>query len=237
MNYGINDAANLHIKKKSDGKMFLSTPYANTTTNEWSADQIEARAKGVRAIIWNRNKQSTLTVEFEVFELKWLAMQAGSDWVTGDADVLRKEVVTTNDVGTADLKGAPVNGSISVFKLGSDGTTLEEEVETVEVADKQITVTDVMNAKLAVFYMETVKDAKKLIFEFDKYPENFEIYGDVMITPKDGGKSEFVQMHWGNAKPQNSFSISFDTANPTNLSITFDLLPDENGEIATYTKI
>lgn len=237
MNFGIKDAANLFIKKKSDGKMFLYTPYANVTTNEWTADQVEARAKGVRAIIWNHNKQSTLNVECEVFEMKWLAMMAGSDWITGSTEVLRREVVTTDELGAATLSGTPVENSLSVFELGSDGVSFDSEVEGATVSGNELTITDLVNTKIVVFYMEAVENAKKLTFKFDKYPENFEIFGDVMITPKDGGNPEFVQMHWGNAKPQSNFTITLDAANPTNLSITFDLLPDENGDMATYTHI
>ncbi len=237
MIYGIKDAANLYIKNKADGKMFLYTPYANVTTNEWSADRVYAMAKGVRAIGWDHNKESTLTVESEVFDLKWLAMMAGSDWVEGSTDVLRREVVTTDELGAATLTGTPVADSISVFELDADGVSHKLEIEDVTVTGSEITATGANNKKLAVYYMESVAEARQLTFRFDKYPANFEIFGDVMITPKTGGKKEFVQMHWGNTKPQNNFTITLDSTNPTNLSITFDILPDENGAMATYTHI
>lgn len=236
--FGIKDAANLHIKSKSDGKMFLYTPYANVTTNDWSADQVEARAKGVKAIIWNTNKESTLTVESEVFDLKWLAMLAGNDWVDGSVDVLRREVVMLDELGSGTLTGTPIKESISVYEtVDGEAVILGEEVADATVTGSKIESTGLSNKRVIVFYMEQVADAKTLKFTFDKYPENFEIYGDVMITPKSGGADEFVQMHWGNAKPQSNFSITMDAAAPTNLSITFDILPDENGDMATYTHI
>lgn len=237
MIYGIKDAANLFIKSKADGKIFLYSDYANVTTNEWSADQVEARAKGVRAIVWNHNKQSTLNIECEVFDLKWLAMMAGNDWIEGSADVLRREVVTTDELGTATLTGMPIEDSVSAFEIDTDGISHKTEIENITINGSEITVADANNKKIAVFYMESVAEARQLTFRFDKYPANFEIYGDVMITRKTGSGEEFVQMHWGNVRPQNNFTITLDSSNPTNLSITFDVLPDENGDMATYTVI
>lgn len=236
--YGIKDAANLFIKSKADGKMFLYTPYANVTTNDWSADQVEARAKGVKAIVWDTNKESTLTVESEVFDLKWLAMLAGNDWVEGSTDVLRREVVLLDELGSGELTGTPVEESVSAYEVvDGEAVILGEEVTDITVAGNQIESTGLSNKRIIVFYMEKATNAKTLKFTFDKYPENFEIYGDVMITPKSGGAHEFVQMHWGNAKPQSNFSITMDATSSTNLSVTFDILPDENGDMATYTHI
>ena len=247
MFYGIKDAANLTIKTiekgGKEGKIFLYTPYANVTTNEWSSDRVYAMAKGVKAIGWDHNKESTLTVESEVFDLKWLAMVAGSDWITASVgngfDLLRREILKGDETGSITISGSPVEGTVSVFILDTDGVSHKEEVDGVTIGEGN-TVTDIKlsGEDVVVYYMEKVESGvTQLSFPFDKYPANFEIYGDVMITPRTGEAVEFVQMRWGNAKPQGNFTITMDAGTPTNLSTTFDLLPDKNNNFATYTII
>lgn len=247
MFYGIKDVANLTIKTiekgGKEGKIFLYTPYANVTTNEWSSDRVYAMAKGVRAIGWDHSKEGTLTVESEVFDLKWLAMVAGSDWITASVgngfDLLRREILKGDKTGSITLSRTPVEDTVSVFILDTDSVSHKEEIDDVTVGEGNV----ITNIKLAgedvvVYYMEKVESgATQLSFPFDKYPANFEIYGDVMITPRTGEAVEFVQMRWGNAKPQGNFTITMDATTPTNLSTTFDLFPDKNNNLATYTII
>lgn len=237
MIYGLRDAANITLKGKADGKIFLHSNYANASTNEWSSDQVEAMAKGVRAIIWNTNKQSTFTTEMETFELKWLALMAGSDWVTGATEILRREVHTADATGKITLKATPVTNSISVFELDTDRLTQIKEVASPTVTTKDVTAITMKDKLVVAYYMESVPTGKTLTFSFDKYPANFEIFADVMITPKSGGSAEFVQIHYPNAKPQANFTLSMDATAPTNLSVTFDLLPDEKGNMAYYKQI
>lgn len=237
MIYGLKDAANLTLKGKADKKIFLYSDYANASTNEWTSDQVVANAKGVRAIIWNTNKQSTFTTEMETFELKWLALLAGSDWVTGATEILKREVHTADEDGKVTLTGTPVADSVSVYELDTDLLTQVKEVATPTVESKDVTAIAMANKTVVVYYVESVAEGKTLTFAFDKYPANFEIFADVMITPKGGGADEFVQIHYPNAKPQANFTLNMDAAAPTNLSITFDLLPDEKGNMAYYKQI
>lgn len=237
MIYGLKDAANVLLKGKADKKVFLYSDYANASTNEWSSDQVVANAKGVRAIIWNTNKQSTFTTEMETFELKWLALLAGSDWVEGETEILKREVLTADATGKVTLKGTPVADSVSVYELDADLLTHKTEVADPTVETNTVTALGMADKTVAVYYIENVATGKTLTFAFDKYPANFEIFADVMITPKGGGADEFVQIHYPNAKPQANFTLNMDATAPTNLSITFDLLPDEKGNMAYYKQV
>lgn len=237
MIYGLKDAANVTLKGKADKKIFLYSDYANASTNEWSSDQVIANAKGVRAIVWNTNKQSTFTIEMETFELKWLALLTGSDWVEGATEILRREVLTADEMGEVTLTGTPIEDSVSVYELDSSLLTQVKEVTNPTVSGNKVTATEMADKTVAVYYIESVAKGKTLTFAFDKYPANFEIFADVMITPKGGGADEFVQIHYPNAKPQANFSLSMDANAPTNLSITFDLLPDEKGNMAYYKQV
>lgn len=240
--YGIKDSANFTIKYKSGtnkGKIFAYADYATTTTNEWSSDQVYARSKDVNAIRWDYNKNSTLAVDMEIFDLRWIAMLAGTDIVEGSKDILKREVLTLDATKKASIKGTPVTGSLSVFKLEDDGLTNGDELTAdtgYTISTKEITVTNgAKGDRIVVFYMESVADAKSFTIEANKFPENFEIFADTMIRKTDG-EDEFVQIHYLNVKPQSAFTITMDASAITTLSVTFDVLKDTaSSDMAEYT--
>ncbi|REK76307.1 hypothetical protein [Paenibacillus paeoniae] len=248
MNYGIKDAANLTIRKKSDKGIFLYTPYANVTTNEWTSDQVYANVKGSRAIRWDNNKQGKLTVSLEVFDLKWLAMLAGADWSKGKTDMFVRKELTADAANSITLPSTPKAGSVSIFQLLDDKVTHAEEQlvgdptqneNEYSLTGQKITLnaaTAPENAVFVVYYQaETAVTAKTLEIKANKHPEAFEIIGDTFIRPKDGGEDEFVQMFYPNARPVSNFTITMDSGNVTNLEIVFDLFPDADQNLAVYT--
>ena len=246
--YGIKDSANLTIKYKSGdkkGKIFAYADYATVTTNEWTSEQIFARSKSVNAIRWDYNKQSTLAVDMEVFDLRWIAMLGGTDLATEAKDILKREVLTLGTNKTAELVGTPKTGTLSVFNLEEDGVTNGTELVsgtgytiggTGETSAKTITVTGGKEGdKIVVYYMTTVANTTSFTIEANKFPDNFEIYADTMIRKTDGA-DEFVQIHYLNVKPQSAFTITMDANGITTLSVTFDILKDSASDaMAEYT--
>lgn len=65
-NYAISDSANFYLKEKKTGQIALYTKYANSTSTEFTSEQIYANAKGTRAVRFDYNKQGTMTVALEV---------------------------------------------------------------------------------------------------------------------------------------------------------------------------
>lgn len=246
MIYGIKDCANLTITRKKDGLPFLHTDYANVTTNEWTSERVYANAKGTRSIGWDYDKQSTMTVETELFDLKFLSMLAGSDIVSGEADVLKREIVHIGAGMTASLKETPVAGSINVIPVGTDllehvGEPLEEVESAPTGTQYSVTASELTFATdaiegtaYAVYYVTKVADAKKLTFSADKFPEMYEISADTLIRERETGRDDFVQIQYHKAQPQGNFTITMSATEPTNLSITFDLYPNAEKAIADY---
>lgn len=240
--YGIKDSANFTIKYKAGtnkGKIFTYADYATTTTNEWTSEQVYARSKDVNAIRWDYNRQSTLAVDMEIFDLRWIAMLAGTNLSTEAKEVLKREVLTLDESKKASLSGTPVTGSLSVFKLEDDGLTNGDELIATDgytITEKEITVNSGNKGdSIVAFYMENVATAKSFTIEAEKYPENFEIYADTMIRKTDG-EDEFVQIHYFNVKPQSAFTITMDASAITTLSVTFDVLKDTaSQDMAEYT--
>ncbi len=240
--YGIKDSANLIIKYKSGdkkGDIFAYADYATVSTNEWTSEQVYARSKSVNAIRWDYNRKSTLKVDMEIFDLRWIAMLAGTDISAETKDILKREVLTINSSKKATITGTPKGGSMSVFKLESDNITNGTEL-TVDtdytISTNEITLTSEENIeKIVVYYTQSQNSAKSFTIESDKFPDNFEVYADTMIR-NTAGDDEFVQIHYLNVKPQSNFTITMDANNITTLSITFDVLKDSNSnDMAEYT--
>lgn len=248
--YGIKDSANFFVKYKSGdkkGKTFIYSNYATVSTNDWSSEQVYAKSKNVNAIRWDYNRQSTLKVDMEIFDLRWISMLFGTEFVEGDIDILKREVLTVKG-GTATIAGTPVASSLEVYKLDDDGITHIDELTLATeatpvagqyaIADKVITVdgTDFPDdSQIVVFYLTKKAGAKTLTISGDKFPQNFEIYADTLIRDTNG-VDEFVNIHYLNVKAKSQFTLTMDSANITTLSVEFDVLKDSGSEdMATYT--
>jgi len=247
--YGIKDCANLTLFDKSTGAPALFSDYANVSTNEWTAERVYANSKGTRSIAWDYDRQGTLAVEMEVFDLKWLALVAGSELVEGEASIAKREVVKVDASKKATLTGSPVLDSIQVVKVGVDeiehlGAPLTE-VETAPVAT-QFTVTGneitfatdaLAGEAYAVYFLTLDSQAKTIQISSDKFPKSFEIVADALIRERDTSIDSFVQIHYGNAKPHSNFTVTMSATEPTNLQVTFDLFLDKDKNLATYKVI
>lgn len=257
--YGIKDSANFFVKYKSGdnkGKTFIYSNYATVATNEWTSEQVYAKSKNVNAIRWDYNRQSTLKVDMEIFDLKWISMLFGTEFVSGDTDILKREIVTVTD-GKATIEGElATKPMLEVYKLDDDGishideftVTTEEKVEGIQY--KIVYKTDDTNkidyiqvdaticpdgTKLVLFYLTNKTGAKTLTISADKFPQNYEIYADTLIRDTNG-VDKFVNIHYLNVKPKSQFTLTMDAANITTLSAEFDVLKDSGSEdMATYT--
>lgn len=261
--YGIKDSANFFVKYKSGtkkGKTFIYSNYATVATNDWTSEQVYAKSKNVNAIRWDYNRQSTLKVDMEIFDLKWISMLFGSEFVSGDTEILKREIIevkhTTEGEGDsavttakATISGKLANTAmLEVYELDNDGishsTELTEATEaTVGVGQYKISGNDIIvdatshsnGAKLVVFYLSTKTGAKTLTISTDKFPQNYEIYADTLIRDTNGD-DEFVNIHYLNVKPKSQFTLTMDAGSITTLSVEFDVLKDSGSEdMATYT--
>lgn len=250
--YGIKDCANLTLKDKATGKPDMFSDYANVSTNEWSSERTYANSKGTRSIAWDHDRQGTLAVEMEIFDLKWLALVAGSDIIVGEADIAKREVVRVGSSKTATLTASPKAGSVSVVKVAKDevehvGEPLEEVTvdgtNVTEVGAGQFSVSGseitfasdaVEGEAYAVYYVVVDAQARTIEIRADKFPKSYEIIADALIREKETGRDEFVQIHYPNARPQSNFTVTMSATDPTNLQVTFDLFPDKDKNLATY---
>ncbi|MCT4597467.1 MAG: hypothetical protein N4A50_06265 [Vallitalea sp.] len=239
MNYAIKDATNVQLlRRKADGTKVpvLFTDYANSTTLEFGADRVMATAKGVNKVAFDSNKNGTFSMELQVFELKWLSILLGATEDDNSASEIAKREVLTVSGNKVTLNQAPKAGSIAVFTLDADNRSHKDEVKPGALKDKDLTVTAADDTKIVVYYMVEQSGSKSFLVSNDKYADAYAIYGDTMLR-SEMGTDQFVQLRIPNCRPQGAFSISFSSKDVATLSAKFDILADENGDMAEFTYI
>lgn len=169
---GIKDASNLIFKSLRTGLVSLYMDYANSVSIEFSAESVFAKKKGANAIRWDNDRNGTMTVESELFDIGYLAMIMGSDIAEGRSDIMdRTEYVVTGDRSVKIGDGTNVKeDSISVIKLKAKGDTehvgtpLFNGSQALKKLPKQVkNVAVAANATSARITFDRVKDTTKYL--------------------------------------------------------------------------
>jgi hypothetical protein len=250
--YGIRDAANVEVIRKSDGKPYIYSDYATEVANDWKHDSVYAMSKSTKAIRWDYNKESTLKLTLEVFDLKWLTMLTGSEFVKGVTDIRIREVLTVGETstGVASLSKTPKTGTLVMYTLDSDnishvteltaGTpaTTENTYNITSLAVTFNTASCPDGTKVVAYYLaDSEATAQTMAIKSNTFSFPVEIYMDSMIRDTDG-LDKFVKMHYLNARGKGNFTLTFSANAITKLEIEFDLLKDSSSDdMATYTII
>ena len=252
MLFGIKDAADLILIRKKDNKIVLSSDYFNTSTNASTANRVYAMKKGVKAIAWDGEKESTLTLNAEVYDLQWLGLLSGDEMIKGEQDIIQKEVVKVAS-GKVMLKNKPLSGTFNAFTLESDKITHVTELEVTATAAPEIgkyvfdstdatgktvkvnSTTCPDGAYVVAYYM--IKSAASTIrfaINAQKFADSFEVHGKIFARPQDGTADQRVSFVCPNAKPKSDITITMDSNNVSQIEVTFDLFPDANNDMIIY---
>lgn len=151
---------------------------------------------------------------------------------TPSAEVIVKTVAEGAENGTpATATQAAIDAAAALAAaLASDAVTYQVATDgTVTLSDKAI-----VGDKYVIYYMTTVPTAKSFKIDSNKFADAYEIYADGQMREYDTNKDDFVQVHFANARPQSNFSLKQSAKEPTSLSIVFDLMPDDNDNLAEY---
>lgn len=252
MLFGIKDAADLILKRKKDNKIILSSDYFNVSTNASTANRTYAMKKGVKAIAWDGEKESTLTLQAEVYDLKWLGILAGDEMITGAQDIIQREVVQITS-GKAVLKNKPLSGTFNAFTLESDKITHTVELEATATTNPEagkyifdsadatgktvkVNSTTCPDGSFIVAYYMIKSAASTIRFAINaqKFSDAFEVHGKIFARPQDGSTDKRVSFVAKNARPKSDITITMDSNNVSQIEVTFDLFPDENNDLIVY---
>lgn len=241
MQYAIKDACDVFLLERSTRKPRLFSDYANSTNLAFTSDRTFARAKGVNKIAFDSNRQGTFNIEFEVFDLAWISVLLGATDAKETVGLIQREVLTLGATKNVTLANEPKVGSLAIFTLDRDNRThvKEQEVTTdYSITAKEITFTTLTEGtKVVAYYMlDTETPVRTFRISADKFAENFIIIGKTEVK-NEFGELEYMNLEITNCTPQSNMEITFSTDGVTTVSAQFDLLADENNEMAIISII
>ena len=236
--FGIKDSANVTLFSKVDGKPVLFADYCNQTSLNMSADTVYAMKKTAKAISWDTNREGSLTMEMQVFELRWISLLFGSANGVSGTDWAAREVIDINSSGVGTLSDAAADNSAIVFPYDAKnpykmGTAIAST--NVSLSGKSITVTDdsVKNKKAVVFYTKSAAIGKQITVESEKWPESYRVVMDTMIRDTDG-QDRYVQFEFYNLKPKSQLELTLSAEDVCTLSVEWDVLVNDENKYFTF---
>lgn len=249
MLYGIKDASNLTVISNATSKPILYADYCNTTDISFTSETVYAMVKGVKKIGWDKNREGSFKTSMQVFDLKWISLLMGSDFVTGVTTLNKKEVLSVTG-GAATLSATPKAGSLIIYKLDTADNLTHLTEQTVgtpaSTADKYsiagnvnltfnttTTFPDNTGKIVAYYLVDSASTAQTFSVKVDKYPSGYSIIGDTTIK-SELNVEQIVQFKLGNVKPKSNMTLSFNSDSPSTLDIEWDIFPDANGNMMDF---
>lgn len=241
MAYAIKDACNVtFFKRLADGsrKPFLYTDYANSSALNLTAQEVFARAKGVKKIGFNYEKEGTFRIECEVFSLDLLILNLGEEFEEILKDHYVRESLVVGADNTVTLKGEPVDGAFTVYKLSPNLKDHDEEIADGVLSGSDLTLEGVdEGTPVAVFYPKATTKGKTIAVDTHHFPGNVAIIGDTYAKNDVTGEDEFLQIDIPNCKAKFGLSLELDASNVATLTAEFDLFGDEHNKMVYLSLI
>lgn len=236
-NYAINEALNVVLKRK--GIPVLFSDYANTTGLDFTSDQVYAKAKGVDTIRFDKNRKATCKFDFEIFNMKYIAIFLGANQEKGASEISKVETSTVDALNKFTVQGTPIVDSLIAFTTEADGRTHKEQLTTT-VSGSQVTITSPSSVPegtpvIAYYLTATGEGTVKTTINANKFAEEYQIVGET-VSKDVLGELVPIEFNIYRAVPQGNISLSFGDAVST-LSVTFDILPDPQKDLVDIKEI
>lgn len=210
-------------------KPVLNWPLANATATALTGESVFAYGgQGhPKRVPFYGEKGGTLTLETQMQSYALYSLITGAD-VENTAKFLEREVIVASADGSLTISNTAL-GNVDVFAADDDcGTSL-----TATVSDKEVSCDDVVSGKeYVVYYMKEYTDGVTNIRISSKtFPKAVIIYGTtVSRTEDDKIVAQKLVAYKASAQMEAEWSFS-NSGDPASMSITFDLLVDEDGNL------
>lgn len=211
-------------------KPILNWPLANTTATSITGDVVHAHggAGFVKRVPFYGEKGGTLTVETQMQAFALYSIMTGGE-ITNTANFLEREEITCTVDGELPIKATPV-GDVNVFADGDDCGTALTGVSVTGNTVKCSSITK--NSKYIVYYIKEYTDGVTNIrISGSVFPKAVTVYGTtVSRTEDDQVVAQKMIAYKAAAQMQAEWSFS-NSGDPATLSITFDLMADDQDRI------
>lgn len=224
------EVCNLIICDYKTKNPILNCDYANTTTTSVTGEPVYAYGgQGhPKRVTFYGEKGGTIAIETQMRSAELYGILTGAALETSANFIKRAELAAADGVIT--LSGAPVAGSVNVFALNDDcGTPLNATV-----SGSTVTVTDSAssNDTYIVYYIENLTEGvKKFNVKSTTFPKAVTIYAETFQKAEDDTIVPYKMIVY-KATPQVNFEMAFsNSGDPAALTLTFDMLADENDNL------
>jgi hypothetical protein len=228
-NFANREVADLMLVDYSTKKLFLNVDWANVTSTSFEGDRVFATGgQGApNRVQFDGSRTGTLTIEAQVYPVKVFQMLSGNDLGT-TANFLKREKVTATDTTKLEVSAEIASTAVQVFKADDD---LGTEITTTGATGKEVTCTVESGVEYIVYYYAKQAAAQVVHLDSRHFPKAYRVEGSI---PYKTENDDIIEAHpiWYKAAPQAGFELSWqNTGDPVSLTMTFDVLADENGDM------
>lgn len=228
-NFANREVADLMLVDYSTKKLFLNVDWANVTSTSFEGDRVFATGgQGApNRVQFDGSRTGTLTIEAQVYPVKVFQMLSGNDLGT-TANFLKREKVTAADTTKLEVSAEIASTAVQVFKADDD---LGTEITTTDATGKEVTCTVESGVEYIVYYYAKQAAAQVVHLDSRHFPKAYRVEGSI---PYKTENDDIIEAHpiWYKAAPQAGFELSWqNTGDPVSLTMTFDVLADENGDM------
>lgn len=223
------EVADLLFIDYKTGVPFMQFDLANTTGYGLEGDAVFAfgGAGHPRRVQFSGNRSGTFTVETQMQTAKLYQLITGADLET-TADFMHREVLTADATGKVTLTKSPVGTTVYAYEDGDDcGTALDATV-----SGKDVTIDGASEGdKIIVYYATKLTNVTNLRITSKNFPRAVRIEASTFQKTED---DEIIPYHMiaYKATAQSNFDVSFSNdGDPVSLTITFDLMVDDDGNL------
>lgn len=213
-------------------KPFLNLDFANVTTTELTGESVFAYGgKGhPKRVSFAGERGGTITIETQIQTVKLWQLITGGE-VTKSAKFVTRVETTVGTSGTdITLTDTPVIGSVVVYKADDDcGTELA-----CSVSGSTVTLNSALTNgdKVIVYYMKEITNkVQRINIKSTSFPKNFIVYGDTIMKTEDDEVLPY-RLVAHKCAPQSNLTLSFsNNGDPGSVSITCDLMANQDDDI------
>ena len=228
-NFANREVADLMLVDYSTKKLFLNVDWANVTSTSFEGDRVFATGgQGApNRVQFDGSRTGTLTIEAQVYPVKVFQMLSGNDLGT-TANFLKREKGTAADTTKLEVSAEIASTAVQVFKADDD---LGTEITTTGATGKEVTCTVESGVEYIVYYYAKQAAAQVVHLDSRHFPKAYRVEGSI---PYKTENDDIIEAHpiWYKAAPQAGFELSWqNTGDPVSLTMTFDVLADENGDM------
>lgn len=152
----------------------------------------------------------------------------------GNSPASAKVEVTTATAGTGTAGNAVTATEEAIQEAEKNAKVVSENGLYFKVQDGgtlKLSDNALVGAEYVVYYMAELQNVSSFSVAADKFAPNYEIYANSIIR-SESGEDRFAQIYLPNAKPEGNFTIGQDATKAATFQIKFDIMPDENGNMA-----